>query len=213
MVQTDASSVGIAAVLYQDNSNGKRSVIFYASAKLTKTQQRYHVNKQECLAIVWAVKRYRPYLEDREFTLRTDNKALLWLNTAKDSNAKLTRWALLLQEFKFVVEHCAGKTNYLPDLLSRNPEEDEVKPEVESIDRMLIPGSSTGELPPIDPPLVLQAIDVPTLADEVKTAQHNKPNFGEVVRRYESILTKDPQAPGDASFIRHYEVRDGHLFK
>ncbi len=73
------------------------------------------MNEQECLAIQWALKRYRSYLEDEEFTLRTDNKALLWLNTAKNSNAKLTRWALLLQEFKFKVEHCPGKLNQLPD--------------------------------------------------------------------------------------------------
>ncbi|KAH0812109.1 hypothetical protein GEV33_010682 [Tenebrio molitor] len=88
-LQTDASGVGIAAVLYQEEED-RRLVISHASAKLNQTQQKYHINEQECLAIVWAVRRYRAYLEDQEFTLRTDNKALLWLNTAKNSNAKLT---------------------------------------------------------------------------------------------------------------------------
>ena len=89
-LQTDASGVGTAAVLYQEDE-GRRLVVSYGSAKLNKTQQRYHVNEQECLAIVWAIQRFRAYLEDNEFILRTDNKALLWLNTAKNSNAKLTR--------------------------------------------------------------------------------------------------------------------------
>lgn len=31
------------------------------------------------------------------------------------------RWSLLLQEFTFDIEHCPGRLNELPDLLSRNP--------------------------------------------------------------------------------------------
>lgn len=137
-LQTDASGLDIAAVLYQED-NGNRRVVTYISAKLNKTQQKYRVNDQECLAIVWAVRRFRPYLEDRKFTLRTDNKALLWLNTAENSNAKRTRWALLLQEFKFQVEHCSGAQNQLPDLLSRHPDDSELTDEAERVKRMLDP--------------------------------------------------------------------------
>ena len=112
---------------------------------MNPTQRRYHVNEQECLAIVWAVRRYRAYLEDKEFTLRTDNKALLWVNTAKSSNPKLTRWALLLQEFKFKVEHCPGKLNQLPDLLSRDPEDKVLSECDESVERMLYPVACPAE--------------------------------------------------------------------
>lgn len=44
----------------------------------------------------------------------------------KDDRAKLTRYALLLQEFNYTVEHCPGKENLLPDCLSRNPDEQEL---------------------------------------------------------------------------------------
>jgi hypothetical protein len=138
LLQTDASGVGIAAVLYQEQQHTRR-IISYASARLNEAQRRYHINEQECLAIVWAVKKYRPYLEEGPFVLRTDNKALLWLNTAKESNAKLTRWALHLQEFSFAVEHCPGKENELPDLLSRQPDENVVDTEDEDDERMLVP--------------------------------------------------------------------------
>lgn len=88
-LQTDASGIGMTAVLYQVD-HGQR-LVSYGNAKQNKAQQKYHVNEQECLAIVWAIQRFRAYSEDSEFTLRTDNKALLLLNTAKNSNDTLTR--------------------------------------------------------------------------------------------------------------------------
>lgn len=163
ILQTDASGIRMAAVLYQEKDN-KRLIISYASSKINKTQQRYHINEQECLAVVWAVKKYRPYLEDQSFLLKTHNRSLLWLNTAKDSNAKLTRWSLLLQEFKFQVEHCAGKNNKLPDFLSRDPDLIIDNGESEEVDRMFVPLSSAHT----QGSDFLMAIDVQTLMDEIK---------------------------------------------
>lgn len=122
VLQTDASQKGLGAVLYQTTAEGERRVISYASAKLTETEKKYHSNELECLALVWAIKKYRPYLEDRHFTLRTDNKALTWLKQASGQKTKYARWALLIQSFKFTLEHCPGRENELPDLLSREPE-------------------------------------------------------------------------------------------
>ena len=73
--------------------------------------------KQECLAIIWAINCYHPYLEDKRFTLRTENKTLTWLINQKDTRAKLTRWHLLSSEYSFDIEHCPGKDNELPELL------------------------------------------------------------------------------------------------
>jgi hypothetical protein len=60
VLQTDASGVGMAAVLYQEDGANLR-VISYSSARFNKTERRYHSNEQECLAVVWAIRRYRPY--------------------------------------------------------------------------------------------------------------------------------------------------------
>ncbi|KAK9703797.1 RNase H-like domain found in reverse transcriptase [Popillia japonica] len=99
------------------------------------------------LAVVWAIKHYRPYLEDRPFTLRTDSKALTWLQQFREARSKLMRWSLLLQEFQYSeqfrearsklmrwslllqefqysVEHIPGRENQLPDALSQNPRSD-----------------------------------------------------------------------------------------
>jgi hypothetical protein len=206
ILQTDASGVGIAAVLFQDHQ-GTRRIISYASARLNEAQRRYHINEQECLAIVWAVKKYRPYLEEGHFSLRTDNKALLWLNTAKESSAKLTRWALLLQEFSFTVEHCPGKQNELPDLLSRQPDEDAVHGEAEDDERMLAP--RTCRLPTE----VINTIDVPTLVDEVKAAQLADPDFPETLQRLARVRREGARERGERFFAEVYFVEGEHLFK
>ncbi|KAK9686724.1 RNase H-like domain found in reverse transcriptase [Popillia japonica] len=79
VLQTDASSIGAAAVLYQEEE-GQRRNVSYSSLRFNKTEQRYHINEQECLAVIWAIKRYRPYLEDRPFLLPTDSPILArWL--------------------------------------------------------------------------------------------------------------------------------------
>ncbi|XP_063218582.1 uncharacterized protein LOC134528843 [Bacillus rossius redtenbacheri] len=64
-VQTDASQEGMCAVLYQVDGDGVRRVNKYASAKFGPTERRYHVNEQECLAVVWALQRYQHHLEGR----------------------------------------------------------------------------------------------------------------------------------------------------
>ncbi|XP_063218574.1 uncharacterized protein LOC134528834 [Bacillus rossius redtenbacheri] len=121
-VQMDASQEGMGAVLYQVDGDGVRRVIEYPSAKFGPAERRYHVNEQECLAVVWALQCYRHHLEGRSFTLRTDSQCLRWLDSAQGWKSKFTRWAMLIQEFSFSVEHVPGRENQLADELSRNPD-------------------------------------------------------------------------------------------
>jgi hypothetical protein len=209
VLQTDASGLGVAAVLYQER-NGLRNIISYSSARLNDAQRRYHINEQECLAVVFAIKKYRPYLEDKPFLLRTDNKCLLWLNGAKDSNTKLTRWSLLLQEFNFRIEHFPGKNNELPNVLSRQPEDVEIPDDTEDVDRMLVPKRKDEATAATER---VCAIDVPTLMDEVKGIQLADPEFLKVLERWRRIREEGPQEPGERKFAEIYDVLDGHLVK
>lgn len=171
ILQTDASSLGIGAVLYQEDDSGKRHIISYASAKFSPTESRYHCNEQECLAIIWAIKKYHPYLEDRPFIVRTDSKTLTWLDQMKDSKAKLTRWHIFLSEFNFKIEHVPGKENELPDALSRQPDPQESSPGEPDLERMAVPSKqrTTASFP--SP--ALNAIYAPSLVEEIANEQQS----------------------------------------
>ncbi|KAL5491894.1 hypothetical protein EMCRGX_G017263 [Ephydatia muelleri] len=115
ILETDASDVGIAAVLQQDGH-----VIAYASRALSKSEKNYSVIQKECLAIVYGTKQFRHYLLGRSFTVLTDHAPLQWLSAQK-MEGLLCRWALALQEYDFVVQYRKGSQNSNADALSRLP--------------------------------------------------------------------------------------------
>jgi hypothetical protein len=103
-VQTDASEVGLGAVLSQETVDeqevsGKplERVKQHASKKLSPAESRYSAAEREALAVVWACELFRPYLHGQKFILETDNAAVSWMSTSKPT-AKLARWALRLQD-------------------------------------------------------------------------------------------------------------------
>ncbi|KAL0176818.1 hypothetical protein M9458_029148, partial [Cirrhinus mrigala] len=107
LLQTDASDTG------------EEHPIIYISRKLSPAERNYATVEREALAIKWAVLELRYYLLGRKFTLVTDHAPLQWMARAKDTNARVTRWFLALQDFHFEVPHRAGVTNTNADGLSR----------------------------------------------------------------------------------------------
>ena len=81
----------------------------YISRKLLSNENNYSTVEKEALAIKWALEKLRYYLLGREFTLVTDHAPLKWMASAKDSNARVTRWFLDLQDFRFQVDHRPGR--------------------------------------------------------------------------------------------------------
>ena len=55
LLKMDASRKGLGAVLSQKQVDGQYHPITYASPVINKTEQRYHSNKQEFLALKWVV--------------------------------------------------------------------------------------------------------------------------------------------------------------
>lgn len=118
-VQTDASAFGIGAVLVQPHPDGER-VISYLSRSLTKQERNFSTTERECLAVLWAIEKLRPYLEGVHFTVITDHHSLVWLQKLRDPSGRLARWAVRLQQYDFEIVHRKGKDHVVPDTLSRS---------------------------------------------------------------------------------------------
>ncbi|KAL5488507.1 hypothetical protein EMCRGX_G017449 [Ephydatia muelleri] len=118
ILDTDASDLSLGAVLSQVE-DGKEKVLCYDSRLLTKEERHYCVTRKELLAVVTFVCKFRPYLVGRQFTLRTDHGALLWLHNFKEPEGQLARWLGKLQEFNYTIVHRPGQRHSNADAMSR----------------------------------------------------------------------------------------------
>ena len=118
VLQCDASGQALGCVLSQDGSEGEQ-VIAYASRALTGAESKYSATELECLAVLFGIEKFRPYLEGVRFTVVTDHFSLLWLYKLQNPSGRLARWSLRLQGYDFEIVHRKGKSNVVPDALSR----------------------------------------------------------------------------------------------
>ena len=93
--------------------------IIYLSRKFTDPEKNYSVTEKECAAIIYGIKKIRPYLDETMFTIETDHRPLSWLRTNAGNNQRLIRWALALQPFDYTVVHRSVKDIQHVDGLSR----------------------------------------------------------------------------------------------
>ena len=113
-VKTDASGVGIGAVLLQ-----KGHPIAYISKAMGPKYQLLSANEKEFYAILFAVKKWQHYFLGQHFIIKTDKKTLKHL-LEQPLTTLMQNWGLeKLMGLDFSVEYKKGKENVVVDALSR----------------------------------------------------------------------------------------------
>nr|GEX12432.1 reverse transcriptase domain-containing protein [Tanacetum cinerariifolium] len=129
-IEVDKAKVDvIGAVLGQHQEKHFRP-IHYASKTMTEAESHCTTTEKELLPVVYAFEKFQFYIIMKKSIVYTDHSALKYLFAKNDSKARLLRWILLLQEFKFKVIDTKGAKNLAVDHLSRleNPHKNVLDP-------------------------------------------------------------------------------------
>lgn len=196
-IHADACDAGLGAALMQRDDEGRDVAVAHASRALHKSEKTYFTLEKECLAVIWALEHFRPYVEGLHVTVYSDHSSLRWLMSRPNPSGRLARWSLRLQDFDFSIVHKPGKHNKVPDALSRN------------------------HLPATDTPMdllpayaVIGSLDLRTLPpvmltdhSHVRQLQLEDPVTGELLHRLE-----DNSQSGTSHDLSQYTALDGLLY-
>jgi hypothetical protein len=123
-ISSDASDTAIGVVLGQEE-NHLPYAIYFISKNMNPAELNYTVTEKEFLAVIYAINKFRHYITGYSTFVHTDHSAIKYLMKKPITNARVTRWLLLLQEFDITIVDRPGKENVVVDFLSRlTPDDD-----------------------------------------------------------------------------------------
>ncbi|CAB4021716.1 Transposon Tf2-6 poly, partial [Paramuricea clavata] len=100
VLQCDASTIGVGAVLFQPGHDGSLQPVAYASRTLNAAEKNYA-----------QIEHHKPLI-----TLLGEHNSVPQL-----ASARIKRWSLLLAAYNYTIEFISGKENVYADFLSRKP--------------------------------------------------------------------------------------------
>ena len=121
-LSADASGEAVGAVLQQrPRSGGAWEPLAYFSKKLSKAETRYSAFDCELLAVYLGVRRFRHYLEGRDFPIFTDHRPLTFtMNKSSEPwSHRQSRHLEYISQYSTDIRHVAGAENAVADALSR----------------------------------------------------------------------------------------------
>jgi len=115
----DASTSGFGAILLQKQDGEQFRPISYFSHRTTPAESKYHSFELECLAVVYAIKRFHVYLLGIKFKVVTNCDSFRLTLSKQTINPRIARWAMFLQQYDYEIVHRPGKRMTHVDALSR----------------------------------------------------------------------------------------------
>ncbi|GJT94497.1 putative mitochondrial protein [Tanacetum coccineum] len=106
MVEIDASRVGIGAVLQQDGHP-----IAYLCKTLVLKHQALSTYEKEFLAMLMALEKWRSYLLDRHFKIKTDHFSLKYLLNQRLTTPFQVKWLPKLLRVDYEISYNKGSEN------------------------------------------------------------------------------------------------------
>jgi hypothetical protein len=120
LIMVDSCDYAVGGILTQTDENNSYRPVAFASSKLSETQRRWATIEKECYALIWSLKKFKPWIFCVPTVVQTDHNPLTYLTNTAPKNSKLMRWLLAIQEFNNVrFEFRAGKSNVAADCVSR----------------------------------------------------------------------------------------------
>lgn len=113
-IETDASGNGIGAVLTQQGQP-----IAFMSRALGVTKRAWSIYAKEMLAIVEAIRTWRPYVLGRRFFIQTDQRSLKFFLEQRVATPEQQKWIAKLLGYDYEIQYRPGKDNSAADALSR----------------------------------------------------------------------------------------------
>jgi hypothetical protein len=121
ILETDASSSGLGAVLLQRGPDGHEHPVQFLSRALSDTESRYSAQEKECLAIMWAIDKLKHNaVGNPKVLIITDHESLQWMLSPTQKNNKISKWAARFKALNAKIVYRTGVTNLKADFLSRH---------------------------------------------------------------------------------------------
>ena len=145
LLKTNASKLGLGAVLSQKQSDGRYHLVAFRSMALHRAKVNYHSTKLQFLAMKWSIKYFQTYLLGHHFKVHMDNNPLMYSLTSPNTDTMKQRWINELVKYDFSLKYQKGKNNTVADALSRISEECFLDEEAEKVLEAVpvIPGDDT----------------------------------------------------------------------
>ena len=177
-IATDASNVGIGAVLLQKYGNKFHPIAYY-SRKLKKKgpdETKYATIEKEALGVVNGLMHFKYIVFGYPVEVLTDHKPLLEFFNNYHTSPKRTRWFLTIQDFSAKISYIDGKSNIIADTLSRNP------PDVGDVMCVNTRVNSNVEQKSSPTVSVPQALEYDLTLDELSKSQSDDENLQKIIQ-------------------------------